>query len=77
MALFDRPLMQELAKRAKPEVLPIEDLRAIAGVAVLPDTTDPAAMMQRPGLAPGLDAPPPEPFPQLLQDAGVQLEVAP
>jgi hypothetical protein len=64
MALFDRPLMQELAKRAKPEVLPIEDLRAIAGVAVLPDTTDPAAMMQPPGLAPGLDVPPPEPQPR-------------
>jgi hypothetical protein len=56
--------MQELSKRAKPEVLPIEDLRAIAGVAVLPDTTDPAAMMQPPGLAPGLDAPPPEPQPR-------------
>ena len=64
MSLFDRPLMQELAKRAKPEVLPIEDLRAIAGVAVLPDTTDPAAMMQPPGRAPGLDAPPPEPQPR-------------
>jgi hypothetical protein len=64
MSLFDRPLMQELAKRAKPEVLPIEDLRAIAGVAVLPDTTDPAAMMQPPGRGPALDAPAPETQPR-------------
>jgi len=54
MALFDRPLVQELAKRAKPEVLPIEDLRALAGVAVLPDMTDPAALAP-PGRGPVVD----------------------
>jgi hypothetical protein len=64
MSLFDRPLMQELAKRAKPDVLPIEDLRAIAGVAVLPDATDPAAMIQPPGRGPAIDAPAPEPPPR-------------
>lgn len=35
MALLDRPLFQELAKRTKPDVFPIEDLRAVAGIAVL------------------------------------------
>ena len=64
MSLFDRPLVQELARRAKPEVLPIEDLRAIAGVAVLPDTTDPAAVMQPFGRGPGVDGPAPEPPPR-------------
>jgi hypothetical protein len=64
MSLFDRPLVQELAKRAKPDVLPIEDLRAIAGVAVLPDATDPAAMMQPPRRGPAIDAPAPEPPPR-------------
>ena len=55
MAVFDRPLVQELAKRAKPEVLPIEDLRALAGVAVLPDTTDPAMLAPPLGRVPGVD----------------------
>jgi hypothetical protein len=57
-SLLDRPLFQELAKRAKPTVLPIEDLRAVAGVAVLPDPIDPSAMMP-PGRGPeGFDRPP-------------------
>lgn len=60
LALFDRPLVQELAKRAKPEVLPIEDLRALAGVAVLPDAADPAALMPPPGRGPMVDGPAPE-----------------
>lgn len=33
--LFDQPLFEELAKRTKPEVFPIEELQATAGVAVL------------------------------------------
>jgi hypothetical protein len=36
-ALFSRPLVAELTKRTKPDVFPIEDLRAVAGIAVLPD----------------------------------------
>ena len=51
LSLFDRPLVQELAKRAKPEILPIEDLRALAGVAVVPDPTDPGAMIPPPDRA--------------------------
>jgi hypothetical protein len=34
MALLDRPLFDELGRRTKPEVFPIEDLQATAGVAV-------------------------------------------
>lgn len=51
-ALLDKPLFQELAKRTKPEVFPIEDLRAVAGVAVFPDADNPA------GMAPAM--PPPQ-----------------
>jgi hypothetical protein len=36
-SLLNRPLFAEQAKRTKPEVFPIEDLRAVAGIAVLPD----------------------------------------
>jgi len=36
LALLDNPLFEEAAKRGKPEVLPIEDLRAVAGLAILP-----------------------------------------
>ena len=62
--LFDRPLFAELTKRSKPEVFPIESLRAVAGVAVLPD---PAAavggggMFQPPGMIPPSLPPEPEP----------------
>jgi hypothetical protein len=35
--LLNRPLVAELSKRTKPDVFPIEDLRAVAGIAVLPD----------------------------------------
>ena len=35
--LLDRPLFAELTKRSVPEVFPIESLRAVAGIAVLPD----------------------------------------
>lgn len=34
--VLDKPLFDDLAKRSKPEVLPIEDLRAVAGIAVVP-----------------------------------------
>lgn len=36
LALFDRPMFEEFAKRTQPDVFPIEDLRAVAGLAVLP-----------------------------------------
>lgn len=36
IALLDNPLFEEAAKRDKPDVFPIEDLRAVAGLAVLP-----------------------------------------
>ena len=34
-ALFDKPLFAELARRSSPTILPVEDLRAVAGVAVV------------------------------------------
>ena len=51
---LNRPFTQDVVKRAKPEVLPIEDVRAVAGVAVLPDPTAAPGM----GTVPGLDAAP-------------------
>ena len=59
--LLARPLVAELSKRTKPAVLPLEDLRAIAGVAVLPDATDPAALMPMGPGAEGIDRPEREP----------------
>lgn len=35
LAMFNKPLFGELARRSSPDILPIEDLRAVAGVAVL------------------------------------------
>ena len=51
--LFDKPLFEELAKRTKPDVLPIEQLQATAGVVVL-------AVADRPGNQ-GAGAAAPEP----------------
>ncbi|MFM7243430.1 MAG: hypothetical protein ACKO40_04535 [Planctomycetaceae bacterium] len=45
---LNRPFAQDVVKRPKPEVLPIEDLRAVAGVTILPD----------PAAAPGFEAVP-------------------
>jgi hypothetical protein len=56
-SVLDRPLFQELAKRAKPSVLPIEDLRAVAGVAVFADQADPNAMMPMGGGPAGFGRP--------------------
>lgn len=50
VALLDNPLFAEVAKRGKPNVLPIEALRATAGLAVVPVAAPPAA-----------PAPPPQP----------------
>ena len=57
LALFDRPIIEQLAKRAKPEVLPVEDLQALAGVAVLPDLLAPAAMIPPAGPGPAGERP--------------------
>jgi len=46
---LNRPFTQDVVKRRKPEVLPIEDLRAVAGVAILPDPN---------AVAPGLEGGP-------------------
>jgi hypothetical protein len=35
LSLLDKPLFEELAKRTKPEVFPVEDLHAAAGIALL------------------------------------------
>jgi hypothetical protein len=59
-AVLDRPLFQELSKRSKAEVLPIEDLRAVSGIAVLPEPVDPnaaAGMVPPPDLAPPAEEP--------------------
>jgi hypothetical protein len=34
-ALFNKPLFSELARRSNPDILPIEDLRAVSGVIIL------------------------------------------
>jgi hypothetical protein len=57
-AFLDRPLFAELTKRTKPDVFPIEDLRAVAGIAVVPDLQ---AAMQRPEIAPRQPDLPPAP----------------
>ena len=36
LAALDQPLFKEFAKRSRPDVLPVEDLRAVAGLAILP-----------------------------------------
>jgi hypothetical protein len=51
LAVLDRPLFEDLAKRSQPDVLPIEDLRAVAGLAVLPvkePAKEPTAVVDRP-----------------------------
>ena len=52
LSLLDRPLFEDFAKRSQPDVLPIEDLQAVAGLAVLPakqPAADPAAGQPQPG----------------------------
>jgi hypothetical protein len=53
-AFLNRPLMAELTKRTKPAVFPLEDLQAVAGIAVLPDS-----QARRDPVNPGV--PPPRP----------------
>lgn len=44
--ILDKPLFAELSKRTSPDILPIEDLRAIAGVAVIAAKPAPAGGRQ-------------------------------
>jgi hypothetical protein len=55
--MFDRPLFSELTKRTKPEVFPITDLQAVAGIAVLPDPTAVAGGQQPAARQPDIAAP--------------------
>lgn len=53
--VLNRPLFDELARRTQPTVFPIEDLRAVAGVAVLAvpaADADPVGPGSRPGFQP-------------------------
>lgn len=53
--VLSRPLFDELAKRTQPEVFPVEDLQAVAGVAVLAIPADadmPGGRQPRPGFRP-------------------------
>lgn len=56
--VLGRPLFEELARRTKPEVFPIEDLRAVAGVAVLAIPSDAGDAGGQPPAA-GFTQPPP------------------
>jgi hypothetical protein len=57
--VLNRPLYAELTKRTKPEVFPIADLQAVAGIAVLPDPVAEAAATM-PGRRLADPKPPPE-----------------
>lgn len=60
--VFDRPMYAELTKRTKPDVFPIFDLRAVAGVAVFADpTADARGGMARPRQPVAPPPPPPPP----------------
>lgn len=54
VAVLDRPLFEEAAKRGRPDVFPLEDLHAVAGLAVLPVMAVPgaAAVPAQPAAAP-------------------------
>lgn len=49
MSLLDKPLFEELDRRTRPEVFPIEDLRATAGIAVFAPKVQAGADAARPG----------------------------
>lgn len=56
--VLSRPLFDELARRTQPDVFPVEDLRAVAGVAVL---AAPADLGEARGRQPGPGVRPPRP----------------
>jgi hypothetical protein len=63
LALLDRPLFDAATKRTRPDILPIEDLRAVAGVAVI---AQPMAPGMGTAMDPGVPGFPtaPEPAPE-------------
>lgn len=72
--VLSRPLFDELAKRTQPEVFPVEDLQAVAGVAVLglPANADMDGGRQpRPGFRP------PPPFDPLAGEMGIDQQPDP
>jgi hypothetical protein len=78
--LFDRPMYAELTKRTKPEVFPITDLRAVAGIAVFTDpTADARRGVARPRqpIAPPEQAPPPTRTPSRRAGRGTEQPEAP
>jgi hypothetical protein len=64
-ALFSRPLFGEMARRTSPDILPVEDLRAVSGAAVLAVKVAPgsrlAPQVRSPDLDDGTTAKPPRP----------------
>ena len=44
VALFNKPLFEEKSKRSKPDVFPIEELQAVAGIAFMPERPADAAL---------------------------------
>jgi len=48
VALLNKPLFEEKSKRSKPEVFPIEELQAVAGVAFMPERQADAAFGRNP-----------------------------
>jgi hypothetical protein len=58
-ALFDKPLFAELARRSSPTIFPVEDLRAVAGVAVVAAKPKAAADRTAADRALNLDGPSP------------------
>jgi len=54
-ALFSRPLFGELARRSSPDILPIEDLRAVSGAAVLAVKAPPGGRVAPPVRTPDFD----------------------
>jgi hypothetical protein len=61
-ALFDKPLFAELARRSSPTIFPVEELRAVAGVAVV--AAKPKAAADRPAAERTLNLDGPAPAPQ-------------
>ena len=55
-SMFNKPLFAELARRSSPDIFPIEDLRAVAGVAVLAIKPKPVGDRPAPDRPLNLDA---------------------
>lgn len=77
LAILDKPLFEDLARRTKPTVLPLEDLRAVAGVAVLPvkPAVAPGAAAEGRATRPPRGGRPPQPEP--LEQPGLEQPAQP